>query len=93
MFAEIFSHFYQPINPSNNWDIVQVPSTVADDIVGKIAGSNINQLLILPIPKSYKIAILVNAYQFTIEDATAMVPNDDEIDRTVVISPPKDIKE
>lgn len=93
VFAEIFSHFHTPVNPSGNWNILEVPGNVADDVVGKMAGSNINQLIVMPIPKAYKVAILVNAYQFKLAEAEAMVPNDDEIDRTVAIAPPKDIAE
>src|ERR1700743_393524 len=34
-FAEIFSHFYISINGKNNWEIAEVPGTVAEDTAGK----------------------------------------------------------
>lgn len=80
---EIFSHFHAPINPSGNWNIIEVSGNVADDTFGKMAGANVNQLLMLPIPKENKVSILVNGYQFKQGDAEAMVPDDDKIDRTV----------
>ncbi len=83
VFSEIFSHFHTPVNPSDNWNILEVTGNVADDIFGKVAGANVNQLLMLPIPKENKIAILVNGYQFKEGEAEAMVPDDDKIDRTV----------
>src|ERR1700744_1371035 len=30
-FAEIFSNYYENINPDNNWNIIPVPANVADD--------------------------------------------------------------
>ena len=93
VFEEIFSHFHTPVNPSGNWNINEVPGNVADDLVGKVAGANINQLLIMGIPRENKIAILVNAYQFKQAEAEAMVPDDDKIKNTVPIAPPKAIAE
>lgn len=93
VFEEIFSHFHIPVNPSGNWNILEVPGNVADDLVSKIAGANINQLLVMGIPKARKVAILVNAYQFKIGEAEAMVPEDDEITNKVLIEPPKPMTE
>ncbi len=93
VFEEIFSHFHTPVNPSGNWNILEVPGNVADDIVGKVAGANINQLIVMGIPRDNKIAILVNAYQFKFAEAEAMVPEDDQITQKVPIVPPKDIAE
>jgi len=70
--AEIFSHFYQPINPSANWNILPVPPTIADDIAGIKAGSSINELLLSNIPISAKVATLVYAYGFKQTEAAAM---------------------
>ena len=72
-FAEIFSHFYTGINPTGNWNILQVPANVADDIAGIKAGASINQLLLADIPVENKIAILVYAYGFKTAEAEAMV--------------------
>lgn len=93
VFSEIFANFYTPINPKDNWTILEIPGNVADDLVGKVAGANINQLLVMGIPKARKIAILVNAYQFKEDEAEAMVPEDDEIKHAALIDPPKPITE
>ncbi|MDB4926774.1 hypothetical protein [Mucilaginibacter sp.] len=71
-FAEIFSHFYQDINPSVNWNIIPVPATIADDNAGIAAGSSINQLLLSNLPAANKIAILVYAYGFKQQEAEEM---------------------
>ncbi|MDB5148221.1 MAG: hypothetical protein JWQ57_2241, partial [Mucilaginibacter sp.] len=92
-FAEIFSHFFMEINPSGNWNIIEVPGDVADDVVGKVAGSNINQLLLCGMPKANKIAILVYAYGFKQQEAEAMVCEYDEIINPEVIVPPKPINQ
>jgi len=92
VFAELFSHFHdKTINPKGNWEIAEVPGNVADDVIGKVAGANINQLIVMGIPKVRKVAILVNAYNFKQEDAEAMVPEDKEITDKELITPPKDI--
>src|SRR3569833_3210714 len=41
-FAEIFGNFYKNLNPSGNWNIQPVPTTVADDNAGITAGNSIN---------------------------------------------------
>ena len=71
-FAEIFSNFYTDINPAGNWNILQVPATIADDIAGIKAGVSINQLLLAPIPAENKIATLIYAYGFKQAEAEAM---------------------
>lgn len=71
-FAEIFGNFYQNINPSANWNIIPVPTEVADDITGIKAGASINQLLASAIPVQNKIATLVYAYGFKQAEAEAM---------------------
>jgi hypothetical protein len=91
VFADIFANFYRPIQ--SDWEIAEIPGNVADDLVSKIAGANINQLLVMGIPKARKIAILVNAYQFKEAEAEAMVPEDDEIKHVELIDPPKPITE
>ena len=72
IFAELFGNFYQDINPSGNWNILPVPTEVADDITGIKAGASINQLLLSDIPTTNKIAILVYAYGFKQSEAEAM---------------------
>ncbi|MDB5158775.1 MAG: hypothetical protein JWR50_3482 [Mucilaginibacter sp.] len=72
VFAEIFSHFYLDLNPSSNWNIVPVPATVADDNIGLVAGSNINQLLLSNLAVANKIAILTYAYGFKRQEAEEM---------------------
>ena len=71
-FAEIFGNFYTNINPKGNWNIVQVPANVADDITGIKAGASINQLLLSDLPAENKIAILIYAYGFKTAEAEAM---------------------
>ncbi len=71
-FAEIFGNFYINLNPSGNWNIVQVPATIADDVAGIKAGNSINELLAAPIPAENKIATLVYAYGFKQAEAEAM---------------------
>jgi hypothetical protein len=71
-FADIFSHFYTGINPKGNWNIIQVPANIADDIAGIKAGASINQLLLSDIPTENKIAILTYAYGFKSAEAEAM---------------------
>lgn len=71
-FAEIFGHFCRNINPSDNWNILQVPATIADDVTGIKAGASINELLLADIPAENKIAALVYAYGFKQAEAEAM---------------------
>jgi len=70
--AGLFSHFYKNINPSGNWNITQVPTTVADDNPGIKAGQSINALLVADIPTANKIATLVYAYGLKQAEAEAM---------------------
>jgi hypothetical protein len=71
-FAEIFGNFCTNINPSANWNILPVPTSVADDNAGMTAGKSINELLLAAIPTENKIATLVYAYGFKQEEAEAM---------------------
>ena len=71
-FTEIFSHFYSSINPGNNWNILQVPTNVADDTPGIKAGKSLNELLLADIPAENKIAMLIYAYGFKKAEAEAM---------------------
>lgn len=73
IFAELFSNFYQNLNPSGNWNILPVPGNVADDSAGMTAGTSINQILLSTIPTPNKIAILIHAYGFKQAEAEAMV--------------------
>ena len=73
-FAEIFNNFYPNFNPSGNWNLIPVPTEVADDITGIKAGASINQLLSSEIPVANKIATLVYAYGFKQTEAEAMCP-------------------
>jgi hypothetical protein len=72
-FAEIFSRFYNNINPSDNWNIIPVPADITDDNAGMKAGSSINQLLLSDLPAASKTAILIHAYGFKQIEAEAMV--------------------
>ncbi len=72
VFRDIFSHFYITLNTNDNWAIVSVPASVAEETIGVKAGSNLNQLLQLTIPVKNKIAALVHAYGFTEAEAEAM---------------------
>lgn len=74
VFAEIFDRFYININSSGNWNIVPVPTTVADDNAGIIAGASINQLLLSDLPAANKVAILTYAYGFKKHEAEEMIP-------------------
>ena len=73
IFADIFSQFYNNINPSGNWNIIPVSTNVADDNAGITAGASINQLILADIPAENKIAVLVYAYGFKQTEAEAMV--------------------
>ncbi|GAA4093144.1 hypothetical protein [Mucilaginibacter panaciglaebae] len=73
VFAEIFDRFHVDINSSGNWNIVPVPTTVADDNAGVRAGASINQLLLSDLPATNKIAILTYAYGFKKPEAEEMV--------------------
>jgi len=73
IFAEIFGNFYTSINPSGNWNILPVPTSVADDNAGITAGKSINDLLLSAIPTQNKIATLVYAYGFKQDEAEKMV--------------------
>jgi hypothetical protein len=72
-FAEIFDHFYTDINPSANWNIIEIPTAIADDNAGIIAGQSINQLLLSDLPADNKIAILIYAYGFKQHEAEEMI--------------------
>ncbi len=72
-FAELFSHYYTAINPANNWAITPIPSDIADDNIGLLAGKDLNDLLLSDLPDANKIAILVYAYGLKQADAEAMV--------------------
>ncbi|HVV54978.1 MAG TPA: hypothetical protein VHC47_06630 [Mucilaginibacter sp.] len=72
VFGEIFGNFCTNINPSGNWNIQPVPTTVADDSAGITAGKSLNELLLSGIPLSNKIAALVYAYGFKQDEAEAM---------------------
>jgi len=73
VFAELFGRFHININPTGNWNIIPIPATVADDTVGMVAGSSINQLLLANLPSANKIAILTHAYGFKRQEAEEMV--------------------
>ena len=73
VFAEIFDKFYVDVNPSGNWNIMPIPTTVADDTAGMMAGRSINQLLLSDLSSANKIAILVYAYGFKRQEAEEMV--------------------
>lgn len=73
-FAELFENFATSINPSGNWNILPVPTTVADDNVCITAGASLNQLLLSNIPTANKIAVLTYGYGFKPSEAEAMVP-------------------
>jgi hypothetical protein len=72
IFAELFSHYYINLNPAGNWNILQVPANVADDVTGIKAGASINQLLLAALPAETKVATLVYAYGFKQAEAEAM---------------------
>jgi hypothetical protein len=94
VFQEIFANFWTVVNPKSNWNIVEVPSDVADDVIGKTAGADINQLLTMDIPRENKVALLIHGYGFKNDEAEAIVPlvNVTVVDETVV-DPPKPINE
>lgn len=73
VFAELFSKFSRPLNPSGNWNILPVPGNVADDSAGMTAGSSINQILLSDMSPSGKTATLMYAYGFKQAEAEAMV--------------------
>jgi len=60
-------------------------------VVGKASGANINQLLVMGIPKENKIQILISAYGFKPDEAEAMVPENNQITQQVPVGPPNPI--
>lgn len=75
-FAEIFSHFYTPVNPSDNWGIIPVPDTVSDLSAGGKIGTAVNQLLLTDMPAENKIAIMKYLYGFNEGQSEQIVPKD-----------------
>lgn len=74
--SEIFSHFYTPVNPSDNWNIIPIPDTVSDLSAGSKIGTAVNQLLLCDMPKVNKVWLMVYMYGFNEVQANEMVPND-----------------
>jgi len=72
-FKEIFSLWWQPINPSGNYDIVPTPAKVVEDSLGKTSGANINELLLSSLPKQVKLKTLVYVYQMSEDEASELV--------------------
>lgn len=77
VYATLFANFYININPSGNWEKVEIPAIVAEDAPGIKAGTQINALLLSSLPTESKIWTLVNAYGFKPDEAKMMVPPDD----------------
>jgi len=73
---EIFSHFYTPVNTSDNWDIKPIPDTVTDLNGGAKIGQSITQLLLTDMPVENKVWILVYTFGFSEKQAKDMVPAD-----------------
>jgi len=67
--------------------IVPVPESIAEDVIGKVAGQNINALLLSPMPSANKVSILQYAFGFSEDEAKAMVPADGSIDFNQVKAP------
>lgn len=78
-FEKIFANWHQPINPTNNWNILEIPTEGAG--LNVIQNSDKVQAIIesSKLTAENKIAILVSVYGLTLEDAKIMVPNDDFI--------------
>lgn len=76
VFTELFSHFHMPVNPGGNWNIVQIPDTVANLDAGSKMGTAVNQLLLSDMPFENKIWQLVYMYGFNEPQARQMVPAD-----------------
>lgn len=72
-FAELFSNYCTAINPTNNWNITPIPSDIADDNIGFLAGKDLNNLILSDLPDTNKIAILIYAYGLKRADAEAMI--------------------
>lgn len=76
VYQTLFAHFYTDINPSGNWNKVAIPAIVAEDAPGIKAGANLNDLLLSNLPAPNKTAILIHAYGFKPDEASAMVPGE-----------------
>ena len=69
---KVFAGWIEP----KSWAINGIPGNVAEDAIGKTAGANINQMLLIDMPKANKMAILENAYGFSPDEAMSMVPDE-----------------
>lgn len=76
--ASILANFKITV-PLDKLEIEPVPESIAEDVIGKVAGQNINELVLSNLPKDNKVSILVNAYGFSEDDAKNMVPDDDKM--------------
>lgn len=74
--TELFSHFHMPVNPSGNWNILEIPDTVADLTAASKIGTSVNQLLLTDMPFENKVWTLVYLYGFNETQAKAIVPPD-----------------
>jgi len=84
--AELLKNFTQPIS-IEQLNIEPIPESIAEDAIGKVAGQNINELLITPIPAANKVAALMYAYGFSEADAIAIVPSDEEMEKMKPVAP------
>lgn len=74
IFLQIFANFWTIVNPKGNWNILEIPDTVADLSAGSKIGTAVNQLLLSDMPKEVKMANLRYLYGFTERQAFEMVP-------------------
>lgn len=77
--AKIFEHWYQPINPKGNWNIIEVTTEGSGPEI--VQNSDKVQAVIQSVnmTKDNKVAFLVTVYGFKQSEAEAMIPEDEFI--------------
>lgn len=79
VFQTIFQHFYININPSGNWNIIEVTTEGSGPEIQRYA-DKVQAIIESPrMTKDNKIATLVAIYGFEIKEAESMIPDDEFI--------------
>lgn len=88
VFQTIFQYFYTNINPSGNWNIIEVTTEGAGIEIQKYA-DKVQAIIESPrMTKENKIATLIAIYGFEIKEATSMIPDDEFIKAASAIPEP-----
>lgn len=88
VFQTIFQHFYTNINPSGNWNIIEVTTEGSGPEIQRYA-DKVQAIIESPrMTKENKIATLVAIYGFEIKEATSMIPDDAFIKAATAVPEP-----